>query len=281
MPVKSQLLCKLVLTSLAMFGVSSAQAQVPDDGVSSFNYSYSIFVGTGAYQFNDSTIYIVRVPVELDLVEPDFEQGKVGYRLLLPMSVGVANINEIDDIPDIRFSDAQTFAVTPGIELLIPIRRNWLLKPYMQAGVGWDMTTSARSGIFGAGSRVRGWYGRDQRLLVGGEFLWARNSPNKGLPTSSFSRWGLGAEYKIPTKWYAFGRNLSLHGRVLQYFFGNPVNFEDQLDEFKVKYSTELGISVGLDKPINIFGYKFRQGGIGFERAGEYKAIKLFTTFPF
>ena len=91
----------------------------------------------------------MRVPVELDLVQADFDQGKVGYRLLLPMSVGIANFNELDDLPDLRFSDAQTFAITPGVEAVIPIRKNWLLKPYIQAGLGWDMTTSARSGIFG------------------------------------------------------------------------------------------------------------------------------------
>ena len=85
----------------------------------------------------------------------------------------------------------------------------------------------------------------------------------------------------MPTKWYVFGRNLSLHGRIVQYYFGNPVNFEEELDEFKVKYSTELGVSFSVDPPINILGYKFRQGGIGFERAGEYDAVKIFTTFPF
>jgi hypothetical protein len=271
----------LVFLQLALVGASVANAQVPEDGVSGFNYAYSIFVGTGAYQFNDSTIYIVSMPLEFDLVTPDYEQGKVGYRLLMPFSVGIANFDSLGDLPDLDLSDAQAFSVTPGIEVLIPIRPNWMLKPYMQAGLGWETTTSARSGIFGAGSRVRGWYGRDQRLLVGGEFLWARNSPNKGLPTSSFSRWGLGAEYKIPTDWYAFGRNLSFHGRILQYYFGNSVNFEEPLTEFKVKYSTEVGISFGVNPPIKILGYNFRQGGIGFERAGEYKAIKLFTTFPF
>jgi hypothetical protein len=129
MLAKLQLVCVVLLGLFGLFGAPGAQAQVPDDGVTGFNYAYSVFVGTGAYQFNESTIYILRVPVELDLVPADFEQGKVGYRLLLPMSVGIANLNEIDDIPDLRFSDAQTFAVTPGVEVLVPLRRNWLLKP--------------------------------------------------------------------------------------------------------------------------------------------------------
>jgi|GEM_PF-1800634 len=281
MPAKLQILLTLALVSLALFGAGSVQAQVSDDGVSSFNYAYSVFVGTGVYRFNEGTIYIVNVPLNFDLVEPDYEQGKVGYRLLVPFSVGIANVGSLDDFADFEFSDAQAFSVAPGIEALIPFLPNWLLKPYLQAGIGWENTNSGRSGIFGAGSRVRGWYGRDERLLVGGEFLWARNSPNKGLRTTSFNRWGLGAEYKIPTKWYAFGRNLSLHGRLLQYYFGNPVNFEQETDLFKVKYSTEVGISFGVNPPINILGYDFRQAGIGFERSGEYKAITLFTTFPF
>ena len=92
---------------------------------------------------------------------------------------------------------------------------------------------------------------------------------------------GLGVEYKIQTQWYPFGHKVAWHGRLIQYHFSNPVNFEEPDDEFAIKSSTEVGVSFSIDPPLYIMGYGFKQGGIGIEKADNFRAIKLFTSFPF
>ena len=261
--------------------VYSVALEDSPEGPAQFNYAYSVFVGTGAYRIEDNKIYIFSVPLQWDMSEPDYESGKVGYRLLMPFSVGVTNFNTLDDLSDFDLDDVQTLTVTPGIEALIPVRPNWLVKPFAQVGMGWDMKTSANSKVFGAGARARGWYGENQNWLIGGEVLWARNRPGKDKQTTSFTRWGLGVEYKIPTQWSPFGHKVSWHARLLQYYFTNPVNFEEPDDEFAIKNSTEAGVSFSIDPPVYIMGYGFKQGGIGVEKAGNFRAIKLFTSFPF
>jgi len=273
---------RVALASITIFAGLIAATAVADevDGVA--NYAYSVFIGTGVYKIDDRTIYILRVPAAFDLREPDYETGKIGLRLLIPFSVGVTNYDSIDDIPDLSVNDLQSVTITPGIEGQIPFRRNWLLKPFVQAGLGWDMKSSANSIVWGAGSRARGWYGDNEKWIIGGEFLYANNNPKReDDPQTSFFRVGLGAEYKYQSKWLVFGRQLSWHGRLLHYEFSNAVNLNPPIEEIRIERSTEVGISFGLNPPINLLGYKFRQGGIGYERAGDVKAIKFFTTFPF
>jgi len=249
--------------------------------VADFNYAYSVFVGTGAYRIEDQTIYVLRVPLRWDLRGPDHEEGKIGYRLLMPFSVGVTNFDSIDELPGLEFESLQTMSVTPGVELQIPVLKRTLVKPFIQAGLSWDMKTSANSRIMGAGSRFRTTYGYDDQWILGGEFLYARNNPNKDNPTTSFARWGFGGEYKYTTNWYPFGHRVSWHARMLLYHFSNPTNFENEKEIFNFDNAAEVGVSFGINPPIYIFGYAFRQGGIGYEQSDEFKAIKLFTTFPF
>lgn len=249
------------------------------DGVA--NYAFSVFIGTGAYRIGDRTIYNIRLPLRWDLREPDYESGKVGLRLLAPVSIGITNFKDFEDIPDLDVNDLQAITFAPGIEAQIPFRKNWLLKPFIQGGLGWDMHSSARSWVFGTGTRLRGWYGENENWIIGGELLLAAQRPKGNDPSSSFTRIGIGAEYKYQTKWLVFGRQLSWHGRLLHYRFTNPADIDPPYTETDIQNSTEVGISFGINPPVNIFGYKFRQGGIGYEKFDEATAIKLFTTFPF
>jgi hypothetical protein len=246
------------------------------------NYAYSIFVGTGKYRVGDRTIYSIRLPLAFTLKEADYDTGRFGYKFLLPMAVGITNFDSFEDLPELSIDSLQTMSVTPGLEMQIPVKANWQIKPFAQAGLGWDMTTSSNSLIWGVGARTRAWFGDNEKWLVGGEFLWAGNDPKyEDEPNTNYSRIGMGAEYKWQTNWSPFGYRVSWHGRLIQNFFTQEVTYETPPEKVTIQNSTEVGLSFGIDPPINILGYKFRQGGIGYERADGIRAIKFFTTFPF
>ena len=269
----------LILCLLGLLLTPPASAQ-DVDGVN--NYAYGVFIGTGKYRISDRTIYIFRLPFTFGLQEADYETGQIGYRLLVPYAIGFTNYDSFEDVPDLTIDDVQTMSVTPGIEVIFPLKANWQIKPFGQAGLGWDTKSSNNSFVWGAGARTRAWFGDNEKWLVGGEFLWAGNHPKyDGEPDTSFTRWGIGAEYKLQTSWAPLGHRVSVHGRLLQWYYSNAVNFEPPREPTNLNRATEIGLSFGIDPPINIFGYQFQQGGIGYERADEVKAIKLFTTFPF
>jgi len=272
-PIAAQFLACLLLTTTVF-------AQTEETGVA--NYAYSIFIGTGRYKVEDRTVYAIRAPLEFSLKSADYDSGQIGYTLLLPLAVGITNFDTVEGLPELRVDSLQTMAVTPGLEVQLPVKENWQIKPFAQAGLGWDMKTSSNSFIWGAGARSRAWFGRGEKWLIGGELLWAGNNPKYAdEPDTKFTRLGLGVEYKWQTNWSPFGHRVAWHARLLQYYFAHRVAFEPPPTEVKIQSSTEVGVSFGIDPPINLLGYKFRQGGIGYEASDNFNAIILFTTFPF
>lgn len=273
-------LCTLCLLVSASFFMATASAQEEQSGVA--NYAYSIFSGTGKYKADSRTIYSIRVPLEFNLRAPDYESGKFGYKFLLPFAIGITDFDSYDDLPEFNADNLQTISMTPGVEMQIPVSANWQVKPFGQAGLGWDMKSSSNSFIWGVGARTRAWFGDNEKWLVGGETLWSGNNPKYAEePDSTFTRLSIGTEYKWQTDWSPFGRRVSWHGRLIQYYFTHKVTFEAPPEEEQIRNSTEVGLSLGIDPPINIFGYELRQAGLAYEKADNGKAIKLIATFPF
>jgi hypothetical protein len=246
------------------------------------DYAYSVFVGTGRYKIDDRTIYVFRAPLIFDLKEVDYESGaNIGLTLLLPVAVGLTDFEDDDELPELSVNDLQTVVIAPGLEVPIALKQNWQLKPFAQVGIGADLKSDTESFVWGTGVRTSATLGEDANWLVGGEFLYAGNDPNNGDSTTSFSRLGAGVEYRIPTQQEFFSRRISWHARIIRWYFTNAVNFEPPLRPQTLNETTEFGIAVGFSRPFNIFGYQLHQAGISFETANDYKAIGLYTSFPF
>lgn len=269
------------LAAALMLGMLSGNSALSQEAEGVANYAYAIFFGTGKYSVSDRNIYVLRAPLVFTLREPDYAHGKAGLRLLVPAAAGITDFDEFTDIPGLRVDDLQTASVAPGIEAQIPIKENWLLSPFGQAGLGWDFNSSENSLIWGVGARSRAWFGEGQRFVLGGEILWAGNRPNTAQPNTRFSRVAIGGEYKWPTRWSAFGRRLHLLPRLVQTFYLDPADIDQPRDTTRINRSTEIGLSLGLETPLVILGYPFVQGGISVEFADGVKAIKLITRFPY
>lgn len=272
-------LAKMICLSGLLLSAGSNAVEL--DG--SANYAFAVFVGTGKYRIGDRDIFVLRAPIAFTLKEADFTTKQIGYKLLVPAAVGVTNYDDINDIPDLSVADLQSMSVVPGLEAQIPVMQNWEIKPFGQAGLGWDMQSSSNSFVWGAGARTRSWFQENQKWLLGGEFLWAGNDPKHADEEgTSFTRWAIGTEYKWQTNWAPlFDRRLSWHVRLIGWWYANDLEFVPPPERTEIRNTVELGLSFGIDRPINILGYKFRQGGIGYEYGDNIKGIKFFTTFPF
>jgi len=269
-----------VVLAVAFVFLPPAHAQdVGDRGAA--NYVYSVFTGTGKYEVDDRTIYVVRMPLTLNWRKADHVEMKPGFRMLLPVAVGVSQFENILDIPGFTLDDLQTMTVVPGVEVDIPLTRNWALKPFAQAGWGWDLKDSRNSFVWGLGARTRAQLGERGEWLFGGEALTAGNEPGSDGSPTRFVRWMFGLEYKWQTDWAPFGRRVSLHPRLTQRLFSNELELQPPVEETLIRWTTEVGASVGIDPPINILGYKLSQAGVAYEFGDKLRAIKLITKFPF
>ena len=268
----------VLIINLGLFaGPSHAGEEDPD-----INYAYAVFTGTGKYSLNDRTIYVFRAPLEFDLKPVNYDAGEtLGLTLLLPVAMGLTNFEDIDELPELSVDDVQSVSIVPGVEFPFALKQNWLLMPFAHAGLGVDTKSNSETFIWGTGIRSSATLGEDGNWLVGAEFLWAGERPNNNDPDNDFVRWGFGAEYKIPSERQLFGRRISWHARLIQWYFSNAVVFKPPLLPFRLEKSTEIGIAIGFSRPLNILGYKLRQAGIGFEKSDDYEAITLYASFPF
>jgi hypothetical protein len=265
---------------VAFFVFASGYSNAQEEGVP--NYAYAVFTGTGKYQIEDRNIYIFRLPLEFTVGEFQSASGNgVDVNLLLPVAVGVTDFKDIEDLPELSLDTINSLSVAPGIELSIPVRDNWRVKPFAHAGLGFDTKSDAETFIWGTGIRTSTSLGARKEWKLGGEFLWAGNSPKGDEPNNSFARWGLGAEYTLPFSWQLKNQEVSWNIRLIHWKFTNAVNFEPPHEKFKLEEATEIGFSFSLSKPLRILGYDFKQGGVGFEKSNDYEAIVLYASFPF
>jgi hypothetical protein len=269
--------------TLLVFAVSFCSRNIIADEVDEvFDYAYSVFVGTGIYTIQDRTTYIFRAPLEFDIYElGSGANRKVGLKLLAPVTIGLTDYGNLEELPELDVNDIQAISFVPGLEMPILLNEHWQLKPFAQAGFGVDIKSDAESFIWGTGVRTRATYGEEGKWILGGEFLLAGHNPNKGAPSTTFDRWGLGLEYKIPSGLSIFDRSVSWHLRAFQWYFSDPVVFRAPPISVELNHISEVGLSFGLDRPIKMLGYNFTQLGVGYEWSTDYKAITFFTTFPF
>lgn len=269
------------LILITLFGLCAVPSGA-EEAEPSINFAYSVFAGTGKYRIDDRTIYVFRVPLVFDLQAVDYDAGdRWGVNLLVPAAVGVTYFEDNIDLPELGVDDLQSLVIAPGVEIPYALKKNWLLKPFVHAGLGVDAKSDEKTFVWGTGIRSSATLGEDSNWLVGAEFLWAGNNSSNDDVSTSLSRWGVGAEYKIPTERQLFGRRISWSMRLIHWYFGGAANFEPPLRPSRLERSTEAGISIGFDRPFNILGYQLSQAGIGVEKSDDYDAITLFTSFPF
>lgn len=144
---KRPMLALVVL--LAITGMT-ARAQTPlslDGQIDDLAFLH--YYGTGTYQVGAQRVWVVRIPpvVMIRNVEP----GKMGYIFRSALVLAVENFADFLE-PDI--TKRRLFSVSGGLELMIPIGRLKLLRPYLDIGYGVDNELDIRSLITGTGVKA-------------------------------------------------------------------------------------------------------------------------------
>jgi hypothetical protein len=270
----------VVLTQLAASQVS-AQSLSPEQTSGDASYSYSVFVGTGWYQLDDRRIFVFRIPASWQLRE--LKPDQMGIKLLLPVAIGVQNFDNLDNVLEFQLEDVQTISFVPGVELqFLPLPR-WQIKPFLQAGAGWQPDAGTADFIYGLGARTN--YiiptGNSQ-IKVGGEYLLAGDKVNDG-GSSAINRFSLGIEYKHPVRWSLLNRRTSMHWRLVGYnYIGGLVikSFPDT-ESFDIDSELEIGFALSIDPALKILGIPASHLGLGYRFGENSRAIVVETTFPF
>ena len=243
------------------------------------NIAYAAVIGSGVYFLDGSTVAVLRVPFRKTLKAP--EVGRWGTRLTLPVTLGYHQFDS-DFYPSNNDSVA-SMSFVPGFEFNYLVNPNWAIKPFVSAGAGVNFDDGSTDLIWATGIRTRA----DVRfgtpgITLGAELLYAaHNGPDENT-SDNFSRLAVGIDFQFPLSMTIGTRRTSLTTHLIGYDYIKELEFQPEVgDPFKVGSAVEVGVAIGLDPPLSVFGFTLDRIGLGYRYGNDQKAIVLVRKFPF
>lgn len=268
-----------LILSLGM-NVSRVEAQIR--GEVEPNYMFAAVLGSGIYQVENSTLTVVRVPLSMMLGDSSPEAGQ--WNLLLPVTVGYASLDPDSLIDRWLPAEIGSLSFIPGIEYRKQLGDHLLLKPFAQIGGGYDFNNNRMSGLIVGGARAVWSFdlNEDWDLRLGTSMQWATEWQESGEGGSSFGLYELGFDLRRNLPWSICDRGLNGSVYGVWRHFGNNFNFADTPSaDIDVNDLFEIGISLGLNDGIDLFGYDLQRVSMGWATGSGVNAITFGTSFPF
>jgi hypothetical protein len=244
-----------------------------------FNWYYASIFGTGYYRIGEEQVAVLRVPLRYELRPSSAEHW--GIRLTLPVSLAFAQF----DLRDFNLGQVKTQGLTalPGVELEIPLRQDWTLRPFANLGGGWEFHTGTSSTVFSLGATTLHTrpIGAASRLALGGRLAYAGYAA--GSEASQLLQLSLGTEIAVPAGFaiaeraalVAFQLTGTVYFKELEFLLPSTGNMQ-------VSRELELGVALGVQRPFEVLGVTFDRIGIAY-RAGDndLRGVRIVASFPF
>ena len=277
--------CKRIGGWLAALGfllappVFGQQEVQPYATVPKVDWYYAASFGTGQYQAGERTVSVLRVPAGWDL--GTWRETEVNVRLLAPITIGAIDF-DLDDVLDDPLDSVALMTFTPGVEFQLPVRDDWMLRPFAFAGGGVEFDGDDRAWIYSLGLSARRQLPCERvRCTLGLALTWAGyNSSDRGK--DDVSSVSMGLDFVFSGQVNAFDRGLH-PGLFLLYrnFLSDFAFIFDPLGVEPLSSEWELGFSFTADRPFSVFGYRFERLGLSYRRSGNLKGIHFTGQFPF
>lgn len=269
---------------LAILSSSRALAQSSPSEIAAnrFHWAYAPAFGTGAYRVGDAENYIVTFKPKIEVRSE--EKHRIGINIKLPVSIGLQTID-----PDEFFSQFISDNITvgcfvPGVELNVPFKKHWKLRPYVNIGGGTSFSGDQSALVYyiGLDSRYAFEWGPADFGLING-LQWAGYTPNTG-DSDWYGRFLFGLEADYPLAHYKFrGQQLLIRPHVLYYWYFNDLDFNRILDDpISINNELELALALGTKKPHKFWFLTMDRIGIGYRFSGNFHGVRIFlqSIFP-
>lgn len=273
----------ILATNAALLAIAG---QVPDTRANEVeadvSYIYTAVMGTGTYKINGRRISMFSLP--LSYTQREKTEDQAGIEWHMPVVLGYDAVSDHNWIGDILDDDLVTVSALPGLEYQIPYSKTWAIKPFGHLGYGHDFTGNENIYMGVLGVRALGtWYHSD-----GWEFRWgnafrlAGEYQARSHHRTSFGMLETGVDVRRNTPLLLSDRQVNV-GVYYHYQYYIP---EWDIDVLRPRESDigalhELGVSVGLRKPVTILGVSFSRVRAGYNRGSGVQGWTFGTEFPF
>lgn len=263
-----------------MLVVAPAVAADGGDGEVPINPAFAVTFGLGGYTVEGRSVQVYEIPVSFPLLRPG-EDRSWGLALTTPVSFGVHALSA-DSTEESLSARVRTVALSPGLELDLPLPRGWTLRPFAEVGyvAGWSggrnywtWGVGARAGVDLPWERVATRFGGS--IQVAG---------SEGLPdgvSDHFTLLELGVETVFPGGLDAGDRTLDLGTYAIGRSYRGLEFSVPDADPVSIGLQGEVGLTVGGDPPLRLFGFDLGRLGLGYRFGSGLEGIRLSFGFPF
>lgn len=271
----------LGLTSMVLAGAPLTHASETEIEAD-VSYIYTAIMGTGTYKINGRRITMFSLP--LSYTQREMTPDQPGIEWQMPIAIGYDAVSDHNWIGDVLDDDLVTLAALPGLEYQIPLNETWAIKPFGQFGLAHDFVSDETIIMAVAGVRALGtWYrGDGWEVRWGNAFRAAGEYQTQSYHRTSFSLIETGVDVRHDIPLILSDRQVNA-GVYYHYQYFVP---EWDIDVLRPRESDigslhELGISVGLKKPVTILGVSFSRVRVGYNRGSGVEGWSFGTEFPF
>ncbi len=258
-----------------------AQTRTVEDDQDLINWYYAATFGTGIYAAGDRTVGVLKIPVSRTLRESSDDQW--GLRLILPVTIGVYNFSFDSVVEDGLPDRLNTLSFVPGFEFEKRIVPRWLLRPYVTAGMGWELDGDESAVIYDVGARSRFRLGTHRETVFSlVNWLSMAGFIPSGGQHEPLGMFAIGVDVEAPFGGTLFGRTVVLSIVPIYYYYFRRLRFPEFDDpDNKIHEEGELAFSVLAKQPFKVLGINVDRVGVALRYGDDVSGIRIFTTLPF
>jgi hypothetical protein len=171
-----------------------------------------------------------------------------GWVITYPVTLGVANIDQIVEGEVPGLDHVGTISIIPGIEYHYPVLHNWRLVPFFDLGIARDLANNVNIRVLGTGAKSFATFDFDRkRLTLGNRFLYADQKNLDRGGNSNFAVFETALDYNIPTDFTVHGSFIDYSFYYINYFYLKDLVLVDALDNpISLENKNEIGFTFSI-----------------------------------
>ena len=210
------------------------------------NFAFGNYLGTGFYTSGGGEVFILRIPLSTTL--RPMTSNDPGWVVTYPVTLGIANVDQIVDGNVPTLDHVGTLSIIPGIEYHYPVMHNWFLVPFFDLGLARDLVNNVNIRVMGAGAKsfASFYFGRHS-LTLGNRFLYADQKNLEFAGNSNFAVFETALDYNIPTDFTLHGSFFDISFYYINYYYLKDLVFVEFLDNpISLENKNEVGFTFSL-----------------------------------
>ena len=244
------------------------------------HFGFASQVGSGVYDVNGRTVQIYRIPIDVRL--PAVYRDSWGWKLTLPVTLGFLDLEPSDFVEAQLRERFSTVSFVPGLRFEVPVRSNWVLEPFAEGGMAWDLSGGTKTWVYAGGlesTLTFPWHELEGRL--GNRLLWAGITGDGLLLDDDYGEFETGIELAQPLWFGIHGRPVDAAVFAVSYLYFEPLEAFRDTGEFEMKEQWEVGVTFGTRPPFARKKLRMPRIGLSYRFGDGFSAARLVLGAPF